>query len=49
MKHRKYLFVILFILTFIICIPKTTNAYMTGVGRFEKLWVGNTVCSPPWF
>ncbi|MBR2784645.1 MAG: hypothetical protein IKD74_01485 [Clostridia bacterium] len=40
MKHRKYLFVILFILTFIICIPKTTNAYMTGIGRFEKLWVG---------
>ena len=40
MKLRKFLFVILFILTFTICIPKTTNAYMTGIGRFEKLWVG---------
>ena len=40
MKLRKFLFVLLFILTFIICIPKTTNAYMTGIGKFEKLWVG---------
>ena len=40
MKLRKFLFVILFILTFTICIPKTTNAYMNGIGRFEKILVG---------
>lgn len=40
MKAKKILFVIILVLSLVVFIPKTTNAYMTGIGRFEKLWVG---------